>query len=58
MAVSKLGEPQIDVLFDDVIENGNSSFLGCELLAKDRDTNCGMPCPYFGKYIIEVAALV
>ncbi len=58
MAVSELREPLIDVLFDDVIENGNSSFVGCELLAKDRDTNCGMPCPYFGKYVIEVAALV
>ena len=58
MAISDLREPLVDVFFDDVIEDGNSSFVGCELLAKDRDADCGVSCSYFGEYIIEVAALV
>ena len=55
---NKLGEPLIDVFFDDVVENGNSAFVGCELLAKDRDANCRVPCTNVGEYVVEVTALV
>ena len=58
MGCSELGEPLIDVFFDDVVENGNSAFVGCELLAKDRDANCRMSCTNFSEYVVEVTALV
>ena len=55
---SELGEPLTDVFFYDVVENGDSAFVGCELLAKDRDAYCHMPCPNFGENVIEVTTLV
>ena len=58
MTVSELGEPPVDVVFDDVIENGNSPFIGFELLAKDGYPNSGMSCSNFGEYIIKVTVLV
>ena len=58
MTVSELREPLVDVVFDDVIENRNSSFVGCELLAKDGYPNSGVSCSNFGEYIIKVTALV
>ena len=30
----------IDVFFDDVVEYGDSAFMGCELLAEDGNANC------------------
>ena len=58
MAVSELREPLVNVVFDDVIENGNSPFVGCELLAKDGYADDGVSCRNFGQYIIKVTALV
>ena len=58
MTSSKLGKPLIDVFFDDVVEYGDSASVGCELLAKDRDANCRVPCTNVGEYVIEVTALV
>ena len=58
MRGSELGEPLIDVFFDDVIENRDSAFVGCELLAKDRDANSCVSGAYVSKYVIEVAALM
>ncbi len=58
MGSSKLGEPLIDVFFDDVIENGYSAFMGCELLPKDRDADGRVSGAYVSKYIIEVITLM
>ena len=58
MGSSKLGEPLIDVFFYDVIENGYSAFMGCEVLPKDRDANSCVSGAYVSKYVIEVAALM
>ena len=51
-------EPLIDVFFDDVIENGNSTFVGCEVLTKDGYANGSMLGADVGEDIIEVAAVV
>ena len=58
MTVSELGERLVDVVFDDVIENGNSPLIGCELLAKDGYPNSGMSCSNFSEYIVKITALV
>ena len=58
MTVSELREPLVDVVFDDVIENRNASFVGCELLAKDGYSNGGVSCGNFSEYIIKVTGLV
>ena len=58
MTVSELREPLVDVVFDDVIENGNSPFIGCELLAKDEYPNSGMSCSNFSEYIVKITTLV
>ena len=48
----------IDVFFDDAIENGNSTFVGCEVLPKDGYANGGVLGADVGEYVIEVAAVV
>ncbi len=58
MICGELGEPLIDVFFDDVVEYGDSAFMGCELLAEDGNANCCVPCCNFGEYVIKVIALV
>ena len=58
MGSSKLGEPLINVFFDDVIENGYSAFMGCEVLPKDRHANGRVSGSYVSEHIIEVIALM
>ncbi len=58
MGGSKLGEPLIDVIFDNVIENGYSAFMGCEVLPKDRYTNGSVPGGYVNEYIVKIIALM
>ena len=58
MRGSELGEPLIDVFFDDVVENRNSAFMGFEVLSKDRNANGRVSGAYVGKYVIEVATLM
>ena len=58
MGSSKLGEPLSDVFFHDVIENGNSAFMGCEVLSKDRNANSCASGTYVSKYIVKVIALM
>ncbi len=58
MTVSELREPLVDVVFNDGIENRNSSFVGCELLAKDGYSNGNVSCRNFSEYIIKVTGLV
>ena len=58
MGSSKLGEPLIDVFFDDVIENGYSAFMGCEVLPKDRYANSRVSGAYVSKYVVKVIALM
>ena len=54
---SELGEPMIDAFFDDVVEYGDSAFMGRELLAEDGNTNRRVPCSSFGENVVEVSAL-
>ena len=48
----------IDVFFDDVVEYGDSAFMGCELLAEDGNANCCVPCCNFSEYVVEITAMV
>ena len=54
----KLGEPLVDVFFDDVVENENSALVGCEVLPEDGNTNGGVSGAYVSEYVIKVIALV
>ena len=58
MGGSKLGEPLVNVIFDHVIENGYSAFMGCEVLPKDRYANSGVSGAYVSKYVVKVIALM
>ena len=58
MGGSKLGEPLIDVIFDDVIENGYSAFMGCEVLPKDRYANGRASGGYVSEHIVKIIALM
>ena len=53
-----MGKPLINVIFDDVIENGYSAFMGCEVLPKDRYANGRVSGSYVSEHIIEVIALM
>ena len=55
MGSSKLGEQLIDVFFDDVIENGYSAFMGCEVLPYANSRVSGA---YVSKYVVKVIALM
>ena len=58
MGGSKLGEPLIDVVFDNMIENGYSAFMGCEVLPKDRYAYCRVSGGYVGEHVVKIVALM
>ena len=58
MGGGELGEPLVDVFFDDVVENGYSAFVGCEVLPKDSYSNGRVSGAYVSEYVIKVVALV
>ena len=44
--------------FYDVVENGNSAFVGCEVLPKDGYANSRMSSTDIGEHVVEIIALV
>ena len=53
-----VGEPQIDVFFYDVVENGDPPFMGGEVLSENGHADVCVSGAYISKNIIEVIALV
>ena len=53
-----VGEPKIDVFFDDVVENGDSPFMGGEVLSENGHADVCVSGAYISNNIIEVIALV
>ena len=53
-----MGEPLVDVFFDEVVENGYSAFVGCEVLPKESYSNGRVSGAYVSEYVIKVVALV
>ena len=58
MRCGELGEPLIDVVFDNVIENGYSAFMGCEVLPKDRYANSSVSGGYVSEHIVKIIELM
>ena len=48
----------VDVVFDDMVEDGNSPFVGGELSAQDVCSNWVLACGNFSKYVVEVVGLM
>ena len=53
-----MGEPEIDVFFYDVVENGDSSLMGSQVLSENGHADVCMSGTYISKDIIEVVALM
>ena len=53
-----VGKPKVNVFVDDVVENGDPTFMGGEVWSEDGDTNACVLGAYVCKNIIEVVALV
>ena len=53
-----VGEPKVDVLFYNVVENGNPAFMGGEVLSKNGHANACVPGACVCEDIVEVMALV
>ena len=53
-----VGEPKIVVFFDDVVENGDSSLMGSQVLSKNGHADVCMSGTYVSKNIIKVVALM
>ena len=51
-------EPLVNVVFNDMIENRDSPFVGSELWSQDVCSNWGMACGNFSKYVVEVVGLM
>ena len=58
MGCGELGEPWINALLDDMIENGNSALVGCKVLSKNGYANGCVPGADVCEDVIEVPALV
>ena len=53
-----VGEPKVDVLFYNVVENGNPSFMGGEVLSKNGHANACVSGTDVSKDVVEIIALV
>ena len=53
-----VGEPKVDVFFYNVVENGDSSLMGSQVLSKNGHADVCMSGTYVSKNIIKVVALM
>ena len=53
-----VGKPKVDVFFYNVVENGDSSLMGSQVLSKNGHADFCMSGPYVSKNVIKVVALM